>query len=531
VNRRRFLHFALGSAAVSARTSRAAAQSTAFDYIIVGAGSAGCVLANRLTADPAVRVLLLEAGGSDSGDPALSTPGRWVSLIGSRWDWGYQTQPEPAMKNRRIVFPRGKVIGGSSSINAMTFVRGHALDFDAWRDAGNPGWGFADLLPYFIRSENNSRGASRFHGANGPLAVSDTGDAHAAHQAFLAAASALGYEARPDWDFNGATQEDAAGYYQKNIREGRRHSAAAAFLVPVLSRANLTVRPHAQASRLLLDRGRAIGLEYVVDGRLQRVHASREVVLAAGVIDSPKLLMLSGIGPADHLRATGIGVNVDLPGVGGNLQDHLKVSVRWRGTGLLPPSTTSAGLFVRSDRRSTRLSPDLQFYVGRGVDQPDPFVTITVALERPASRGEVQLASAHLADPPLIRGNYLREPMDVEALLAGVRLARRLGEATAFDKVRLEETVPGRTVRTDAELTSFIREATDTIYHPAGTCRMGTDRGAVVDAALRVHGIGGLRVADASIMPDVVNANTHAACVMIGEKAADLIIRGSTLGL
>jgi choline dehydrogenase len=485
------------------------------------------VLANRLTADPSVRVLLVEAGGPDNGDAALSTPGRWVSLIGSRWDWGYRTEPEPAMKDRRIVFPRGKVVGGSSAINAMTFVRGHSLDFDEWRAAGNAGWAFADLLPYFLRSENNSRGASPYHGAGGSLAVSDTGDPHAAHEAFLAAAASLGYEASPQWDFNGATQENGAGYYQKNIRDGRRHSAAAAFLVPVLPRRNLVVRSHAQAARVLLDRGRAVAVEYLSDGRAHWADATREIIIAAGVIDSPKLLMLSGIGPADSLRSSGVSVNVDLPGVGSNLQDHLKVSVRWRGRGILPPSTTSAGLFVRSEGRSSRLSPDLQFYVGRGVNEPDPFVTITVALERPVSRGDVRLSSANVSDPPLIRGNYLRESADVDALLSGVRLTRRLGETPAFEKIRLEELVPGPQARSDADVASFIREAADTIYHPAGTCRMGTDRAAVVDASLRVHGVAALRVADASIMPDVVNANTHAACVMIGERAADLIMRGS----
>jgi len=524
MHRREFLQMTVGSAVVSAASTRPSASE--FDYIVVGAGSAGCVLANRLTADPAVRVLLLEAGGREHDDPAILAPGRWVSLMGSRWDWAYETEPEPGLNGRRIGFPRGKVLGGSSAINAMAFVRGHALDFDAWRDAGNPGWGFEDLLPYFKRSERNSRGASEHRGGEGPLAVSDTTDPHAAHEAFLAAARSLGFEARPDWDFNGARQENGAGYYQKNILDGRRHSAAAAFLVPALPRPNLVVHSSSLASRLLIERGRARGIEYVRDGRVRQARAAREVVLCAGAVDSPKLLLLSGIGHADRLRALGIPVAVDLPGVGANLQDHLRIGVRWRGRQELPPSTVSAGLFVRSDPARTRLSPDLEYYVGRGLDESDPFVTITVALARPASRGSIGLSSARPEDPPIIRAHYLREPGDLEAVLKGVRLARALGQARAYETLVAEELEPGADARTDADLAAFVRAAAGTIFHPAGTCPMGRDAMAVVDAALRVRGIEGLRVADASIMPAVVNAPTHAACVMIGERAADLLVGG-----
>ena len=528
MDRREFLQMTIGGAVAAAGSTPIAARDREFDYIIVGAGSSGCVLVHRLTADPSVRVLLVEAGGTDYDNPAITTPGRWVSLIGSRWDWAYQTEPESELHGRRIRFPRGKGLGGSSAINAMAFVRGHALDFDGWRDRGNPGWAFADLLPCFRRSERNSRGASEYRGADGPLAVSDTADPHAGHEAFLVASSTHGYEARPDWDFNGARQENGAGYYQKNILDGRRHSAAAAFLVPVLSRPNLVLHARALASRLLIERGRARGIEYVKDGRVEQARATREVILCAGAVESPKLLLLSGIGPADHLRGFDIPVTVDLPGVGGNLQDHLKVSVRWRGRQELPPSTVSAGLFVRSDPARTNTPPDLEYYVGRGLDQPDPFVTITVALGRPRSRGLVRLASATPGDPPIIRAQYLHDPADLEALLKGVRLARALGQARAYETLAADELEPGPRARTDAELSAFIRAAADTIFHPAGTCAMGDDRLAVVDAALRVRGVDGLRVADASIMPDVVNAPTHAACVMIGERAADLLAAAAT---
>jgi choline dehydrogenase len=528
MNRR---HFLLGATAALA-TPRPMAQSLDVDYIIVGAGSSGCVLAHRLSADADVRVLVLEAGPADPADETIATPGRWVTLLGSRFDWAYQTEPEPGLNGRPIAFPRGKVVGGSSAINAMTFIRGHRLDFDRWEAAGNRGWGFDDVLALFRRSERNSRGSSAYHGGDGLLAVSDTRDPHAAHHAFLDAARAHGYDARPDWDFNGERQENAAGFYQKNIASGRRHSAADAFLRPALERTNCELRAGTHVTKVLVERGRAVGVEYVRDGAREQVRAAREVILSAGVIESPKLLMLSGIGPATHLRSMGVPVVADLSDVGRHLQDHLKLSIRYRGLTTLPPSTVTAGLFVHSRDVGGRAdrSPDLQFYVGRGLDQPDTFVTVTVSLVQPASRGTVQLRSDRSLDAPIIQAHYLREQADVDALVAGTRLVRALVATKAYGTLRAEETEPGAATTTDAELASFARRAADTIYHAAGTCRMGTDAAAVVDPSLRVRGIDGLRVADASIMPSVVNATTHAACVMIGEKCAELIREAPTFG-
>jgi choline dehydrogenase len=524
MNRRDFLLQTTGVVAVSAVTRATAQRSQDFDYIVVGAGSAGCVAAARLSDDPAVRVLLVEAGGPRSSDPAVTTPGRWVTLIGSPFDWGYASVAEPGAAGRRITFPRGKVVGGSSAINAMTYIRGHRADFDAWAAAGNQGWSYADVLPVFRRLETNSRGASEHRGGDGPLAVSDCLDPHTGHEAFLAAAAAAGFEARPDWEFSAPQHENGAGYYQKNIRDGRRHNAADAFLAPIAGRANLQIVTGAQATKLLFTERRATGLEYTIDGKRALARGSREIILCGGVIGSPKLLMLSGLGPAAHLAEHGIPVLVDLPGVGENLQDHLKLSVRWNGVTTLPPSTVTAGMFVRSRAlggEGGSAPPDLQFYVGRGVDQPDRFITITVSLVRPKSRGDVRLASADPLAAPRIRGNYLSERADAMALIDGIRLAREFAQSASYAKLRADEIEPGPGVATEAALVEFARRASDTIYHPAGTCRMGSDRLAVVDSRLRVRGVEGLRVADASIMPDVVSATTHAACVMIGARAAE----------
>jgi choline dehydrogenase len=528
IGRRQFLK-AAGLAPLAARSAAVHGQGRAeADYVIVGAGSAGCALAYRLTSNPALRVIVIEAGSSGEADEVVTTPGRWVSLIGSSFDWGYRAEPAAGLEGRAIAFPRGKAHGGSSAINAMAFVRGDSRCFDRWRDLGNPGWGYQDVLPLFKRLEKNETGASEFRGGEGPLAVSGCYDPHAAHRAFLTASFATGYKADARFDFNGPIPQGVSGFLQKNILDGKRHSAAAAFLVPAMSRPNLIVQSRATVTKIIVEGARAVGVEFVRDGRRDSVRATREVIVCGGVVGSPQLLLLSGIGPADHLRSVGLPVVADVRGVGGNLQDHLKLSVRWQGKTELPGSTVTAGLFTHSNPMdAARLPADLQFYIGRGLETPDRFVTITASLTRPVSRGEIRLRSTDPLAAPIVRPNYLQDEADVRVLVRGVHLARFFAEQAVFEPLRGEELEPGASLTSSTDLAAFARRAADTIYHAAGTCRMGpaSDADAVVDPDLRVRGIQGLRIADASIMPEVVNATTHAACVMIGEKAADLLTR------
>lgn len=476
------------------------------DLIIVGAGSSGCVVANRLSADPAVRVVVLEAGPRVDGDPAVTTPGRWVSLMGSQYDWGYATGPEPGLAGRSIAAPRGRVVGGSSGINAMAYVRGSRRALDAWRDRGNTGWGSDDLRPLFERAERE-------------VAVTACRDPHAGHEAFLAAAAGQGFRVDREHDFNGPEPSGVAGFYRKNIRDGRRHSSAAAFLEPVLGRKNLELHAGAQTTRLIIEGGRCVGVEYLSEGRRETLRAARGVILCAGAVESPRLLMLSGVGAADALRAHGIPIVVDLPGVGEQLQDHLKLSIRWHGVAPLPGSTVSAGLFTAS-RRSPH--PDLQFYVGRGAADPDPFVTITVSHVCPASRGRVALRSADPLAAPAISCGYLAVQADADALVDGVRMAMSLLESRAYAGLRRSRAEPASPLSSDRDIEQFARLKAESVYHLSGSCRMGPSPagGDVVDDRLRVYGVEGLMVADASIMPVIVDAPTHAVCLVIGERCA-----------
>lgn len=517
-----------------------------YDYIIVGAGSAGCVLAARLTEDSAARVLLLEAGGRDTARE-IRIPAAFSKLFKTAVDWNYSTEPEPHLNNRRLYWPRGKVLGGSSSINAMIYIRGNAADYDRWASLGNRGWGFADVLPYFKKSENHERGAGEFHGSGGPLNVADLGLVNPLTHAFVAGAQEIGIAAKPD--FNGTTQ-DGVGIYEVTQRNGQRHSAADAYLRPALARQNLSVVCGAHATRVRIENGRATGLKFLRNGKTEEARATSEVILAGGTVNSPQVLMLSGIGPADQMSRFGISAIRDLPGVGANLQDHPMVSVGYLCTqpvsldgaetlanllrylifkkGPLTSNVAEAGLFTRS--REGLKVPDIQllfgpaYYRGHGlVRRKENCFGFGPTLITPESRGSVALRSANPLDAPAIRANYLSTDTDMRTMIEGVKLSRRIALARAFDPYRGEEIHPGAGSTSDEDIAEFLRNEVETLYHPVGTCQMGNDPLSVVDARLRVHGVERLRVADASVMPTVPAGNTNAPTIMIAEKAADMI--------
>src|SRR2546421_2171109 len=525
-----------------------------FDYVIVGAGSAGCVLANRLTEDPATTVLLLEAGGPDEAQE-IHIPAAFSSLFKSPLDWAYETEEQPHLNNRKLYWPRGKMLGGSSSINAMVYMRGNRRDYDHWHELGNEGWSYSDVLPYFKKAENEERGASEYHGTGGPLNVTDHRTLNPLSHAFVAAGVEAGIPLTND--FNGSEQ-DGVGFYQVTQREGLRHSAAVGYIHPILSRPNLTLQTQALVTSILFEGTRAAGVTYLQQGEKQQVNANKEVILSGGAINSPQLLLLSGIGPADHLKEQGIPLVADLPGVGQNLQDHPAIVVLYASTqpislahaqtpenlqdfvdnkrGPLTSNVAEGGAFIRTQPNLPM--PDLQYhfapvyYLNHGFTVPEgDGYTIAPCILHPRSRGYIALRSTNPTDAQLIQPNYFVDDAVIQELEEGLKVARKLGEAQAFAPFRDVETHPGPRVQSDEEIAEYIRNFVETLYHPVGTCKMGNDTMAVVDANLRVHGVTGLRVIDASIMPTVVGGNTNAPTIMIAEKAADLIKGSSAVSM
>lgn len=524
-----------------------------FDYIIIGGGSAGCTLAGRLSEDPEVSVALLEAGPADRSVLIHCPAGLALMAKTRQANWNFETVPQPGLNGRRGYQPRGKVLGGSSSINAMIYIRGQAADYDDWAAQGNPGWSFQDVLPYFKRAENNERGADDWHGSGGPLNVKDLPTPNRFSALFVQAGVQAGLKANPD--FNGPDQE-GLGIYQVTHRDGERFSAAKAYLTPNLARPNLQVFTGALTTRILLEKKRAVGVEFQHEGQLKRLRTSGEVLLCAGALQSPQMLMLSGIGPHAHLLENGIATVHDLPGVGQNLQDHLNVvinthaprarelmgispagvfdaikgAIEWRRhrTGMLTSNIAEAGGFIRSAPDETRPDLQLHFVVGILVEHGRKTVlghghSCHLCVLRPRSRGSVLLASKDPTAAPLIDPNYLADRDDMDRLIRGFRILRNILAQPALASPGGKEFAKSAKAKTDLQIEHFIRDHADTEYHPVGTCRMGNGPHDVVDAELRVRGIQGLRVVDASIMPSLISGNTNAPVIMIAEKAADMI--------
>ncbi|MFN2203206.1 MAG: GMC family oxidoreductase [Caldilineaceae bacterium] len=503
-----------------------------YDYIIVGSGATGAVIANRLSADADTSVLVLEAGGADDSKD-IQAPGGFTKLWGTDLDWQLATVDQPGMADRSLVINQGKVLGGSTSINAMMYVRGNRRNYDLWNALGADGWSFADVLPYFKKSEDFEEGASDYHGAGGPLRIRVCPDDDMRSEPFMLGAKEVGFDG-PYWDTNGERQENGAGLLQFHIgADGQRASAATAFLDPVMDRSNLAVELNARVTRILFDGKRAVGVEYVQGGETKQARADREVVVSAGALQSPKLLMLSGIGPASQLGKLGIDVVSDLPGVGQNLQDHVQLPVIYRTNVEIPNTTLLTGnvLFVQTREGGDAAPPDLQLNFTPSAPKPllpvlpdfgGPVCIFLPILVQPFSTGEVSLRSADPLEPPVINPNYLTQDADYQVFVKALGLIREIAGASAFSDLNGGELAPG-----EGDPEGFIRSQSSTLWHPAGTCRIGQDRTAVVDPQLRVYGVDGLRVADASVMPTVTSGNTVAACFMIGEKAADMLAQNT----